>query len=42
MSAAGRGIPNLVAHYERMRARPAMQRPCEIEAAIGCALPERR
>jgi glutathione S-transferase len=32
-------FPNLSAHYERMMARPAVQRTCEIEAAIGYELP---
>jgi glutathione S-transferase len=32
-------FPNLAAHYERMMARPAVQRTCEIEAAIGYELP---
>ena len=32
--AAGR-FPNLCAHYDRMMARPAVRRTCEIEAAIG-------
>jgi glutathione S-transferase len=31
--------PGLFAHYARMMARPAVQRTCEIEAAIGYALP---
>jgi glutathione S-transferase len=31
--------PGLVAHYARMMARPAVQRTCEIEAAIGYVLP---
>jgi glutathione S-transferase len=31
--------PNLSAHYERMMARPAVRRTCEIEAAIGYQLP---
>ncbi|MBI1779066.1 MAG: glutathione S-transferase family protein [Proteobacteria bacterium] len=30
---------NLSRHYERMMARPAVQRTCEIEAAIGYELP---
>jgi glutathione S-transferase len=33
-------FPNLDAHYERMMARPAVQRTCEIEAAIGYELPK--
>ena len=32
-------FPNLAAHYERMMTRPAVQRTCEIEAAIGYELP---
>ena len=32
-------FPNLSAHYARMMARPAVQRTCEIEAAIGYQLP---
>lgn len=32
-------FPNLAAHYERMMARPAVQRTREIEAAIGYELP---
>lgn len=32
-------FPSLTAHYERMMARPAVQRTCEIEAAIGYELP---
>jgi glutathione S-transferase len=32
-------FPNLTAHYERMMARPAVQRTCEVEAAIGYDLP---
>lgn len=32
-------FPNLIAHHERMMARPAVQRTCEIEAAIGYELP---
>jgi glutathione S-transferase len=31
-------FPNLSAHYERMMARPAVQRTCAIEAAIGYEL----
>jgi glutathione S-transferase len=31
--------PNLTAHYDRMLARPAVQRTCEVEAAIGYELP---
>jgi glutathione S-transferase len=32
-------FPSLEAHYDRMMARPAVKRTCEIEAAIGYALP---
>ena len=32
-------FPSLSAHYDRMMARPAVQRTCEIEAAIGYELP---
>ena len=32
-------FPNLTAHYQRMMARPAVQRTCELEAAVGYALP---
>jgi glutathione S-transferase len=32
-------FPNLSAHYERMMARPAVQRTIEIEASIGYELP---
>jgi glutathione S-transferase len=32
-------FPNLSAHYDRMMARPAVKRTCEIEAAIGYQLP---
>jgi len=32
-------FPNLVRHYERMMARPAVRQTLEIEAAIGYALP---
>ena len=32
--------PGLSAHYERMMARPAVQRTLEIESAIGYALPQ--
>jgi glutathione S-transferase len=35
-------FPNLSAHYDRMMARPAVRRTCEIEAAIGYELPVRR
>jgi glutathione S-transferase len=31
--------PGLTAHYERMMARPAVKKTCEIEAAIGYDLP---
>jgi glutathione S-transferase len=32
-------FPNLDAHYRRMMARPAVQRTCEVEAAVGYELP---
>jgi len=32
-------FPNLTAHHQRMMARPAVRRTCEIEAAIGYELP---
>ena len=32
-------FPNLMAHYERMMARPAVKRTIEIETAIGYELP---
>jgi glutathione S-transferase len=32
-------FPNLTAHYDRMMARPAVRRTCEIEAAVGYELP---
>jgi len=32
-------FPNLFRHYDRMMARPAVERVCEIEAAIGYELP---
>jgi glutathione S-transferase len=32
-------LPNLDAHYQRMMARPAVERTCAIEAAIGYELP---
>jgi glutathione S-transferase len=32
-------FPHLSAHYDRMMARPAVRRTCEIEAAIGYELP---
>jgi glutathione S-transferase len=31
--------PHLTAHYDRMLARPAVRRTCEIEAGIGYDLP---
>lgn len=36
---APRTFPNLTAHHDRMMARPAVRRTCEIEAAIGYELP---
>ena len=32
-------FPNLTAHYERMMARPAVIKTCEVEAGIGYELP---
>ncbi len=32
-------FPSLTAHYERMMARPAVQKTCAVEAAIGYELP---
>jgi glutathione S-transferase len=32
-------FPNLTAHYQRMMARPAVQRTIAIESAIGYELP---
>jgi glutathione S-transferase len=32
-------FPNLDAHYQRMMARPAVRKTCEIEASIGYELP---
>lgn len=32
-------FPNLATHHDRMMARPAVQRTCEIESAIGYELP---
>jgi glutathione S-transferase len=32
-------FPNLVRHYDRMMARPAVQRTCEVEAAVGYGQP---
>lgn len=32
-------FPHLAAHYERMMARPAVKKTCEIEAAVGYDLP---
>lgn len=40
MKLNGAEFPNLSAHYDRMMARPAVQRTCEIEAAIGYELPK--
>jgi glutathione S-transferase len=37
--AAASTFPHLSAHYERMMKRTAVQRTCEIEAAIGYELP---
>src|SRR5260370_42334915 len=32
-------LPNLSAHHDRMMARPAVRRTCDIDRAIGSALP---
>ena len=32
-------FPSLLAHHDRMLARPAVRRTCEVEAAIGYELP---
>ena len=37
---AAADFPHLSAHYDRMMARPAVQRTIEIESAIGYALPQ--
>jgi glutathione S-transferase len=37
---ASRMFPNLSDHYDRMMIRPAVQRTCEIERAIGYELPK--
>jgi hypothetical protein len=37
--ATPQAFPGLTAHYERMMARPAVRKTCEIEAAIGYQLP---
>lgn len=39
MHPAPDAFPNLTAHYRRMMVRPAVQRTCEVEAAIGYELP---
>jgi glutathione S-transferase len=39
MQPSAEAFPGLNAHYRRMMARPAVQRTCEIEAAIGYELP---
>lgn len=39
LNPAPSALPNLEAHYQRMMARPAVKRTCEIEAAIGYELP---
>jgi glutathione S-transferase len=36
---APEAFPNLTAHYQRMMARPAVQRTVEIETALGYELP---
>jgi glutathione S-transferase len=38
--AAPAAFPGLTAHFDRMMARPAVRRTCEIEAAIGYELPQ--
>lgn len=35
-------FPHLAAHYERMAARPAVRKTCEIEAGIGYDIPGHR
>lgn len=37
--AATEEFPSLLAHHDRMLARPAVRRTCEVEAAIGYELP---
>jgi glutathione S-transferase len=39
LSAAPAELPALNAHYERVMARPAVQKTCAVEAAIGYELP---
>ena len=39
LSPAPGEFPNLIAHYDRMMIRPAVQRTIEIESAIGYQLP---
>ncbi len=39
LSPPPRDFPRLSAHYDRMMARPSVQRTCAIEAAIGYELP---
>ncbi|HEY0568688.1 MAG TPA: glutathione S-transferase family protein [Xanthobacteraceae bacterium] len=36
---AAEEFPNLTAHYQRMMARPAVQRTIEVETAVGYELP---
>ena len=38
-SSATEEFPSLLAHYDRMLARPAVRKTCEAEAAIGYELP---
>ncbi len=38
-SLATEEFPSLLAHHDRMLARPAVRRTCEVEAAIGYELP---
>ncbi len=40
LNPAREAFPGLSAHYERMMARPAVQRVLEIESAIGYQLPQ--
>jgi glutathione S-transferase len=39
LKSAPHELPKLSRHYDRMMARPAVQKTCEIEAAIGYELP---
>jgi glutathione S-transferase len=40
MKLDGAEFPKLSAHYDRMMARPAVRRTCEIEAGVGYELPK--